>query len=730
MSIFDLKPEKRASKRSDILERRRVSFSWFNENYYGEFAEVYRAAKCKTEPIMIEQNGKKVEDTSRTNVAMPDLATMIRRNTARMTANPPNIRFRVSGDNSDDPQDDQKEMLADRLNAWSYYQFDRSGEAKEHRRHVQQEETFGWSVTKLFEDKIESVRSYRYDRSKITSRAKLMELEGNDPETIERAVEAFGDEMPPEEISRSIMQEGDEIKSKVPVTKYEGPVLKTIFIGDLFPEPGFVSLDKSGWIVEDYLETDVWLEDMLDRKYEDPDTGQMVQVFDPKACDELIESGVRDGALTLEGRSRLRDQLRTAVGQSDPHTLQYSTTKLVPGKRFLISECHETVDGYPWIYWVGNESVLLGCQPYPWDLYGKWQYTEFCGLPDFVNGIGDSTPRLGRFLHKLHNVGFGQRTDLIRNILRRLVMVRRGADIKDEATERSLLRMVEVKDFSDIKEFEEVDVPASAWTSEEQLLRMLNMLEPSLGTVDPGSGGQPMAGKTATTSVLAQRAVDLLTQSKLDELDLYLKEVNQKKLWMLQQTMQKAVEIPGSYSRTEALSQRYGKTSKISIDPYEIQEDIEVEPEAGSTLSQDDELRRLAAQQMAELAARDPLTWNAREVNKFYASTIRGAGDVNRFLNPPPTAPPPPPPPKVTVSFTQKVEDLPPATQQAILGAALGLPPDPDIETQSKLKGVQQIADAADAADRLDMPAESDHPSSDPEAAPEQKTPPTKAGRV
>src|SRR6266567_8688133 len=113
---------------ADILDRRNESRRYMQINFWDQWEDVYRATKCRTKPIMTkDKSGNEVEDTTRTNVAMPELSLIARRKTARMTANPPQINYTVSQEGQEGGQQD----LADRLTAWSYQQFDKSGEALE-----------------------------------------------------------------------------------------------------------------------------------------------------------------------------------------------------------------------------------------------------------------------------------------------------------------------------------------------------------------------------------------------------------------------------------------------------------------------------------------------------------------------------------------------------------------------------------------------------------------------
>src|ERR1700733_14419388 len=79
---------------ADILDRRNESRRYMQINYWDAWEDVYRATKCRTKPIMTkDKSGNEVEDTTRTNVAMPELSLIARRKTARLTANPPQINY-------------------------------------------------------------------------------------------------------------------------------------------------------------------------------------------------------------------------------------------------------------------------------------------------------------------------------------------------------------------------------------------------------------------------------------------------------------------------------------------------------------------------------------------------------------------------------------------------------------------------------------------------------------
>ena len=72
-----------------------------------------------------------------------------------------------------------------------------------------------------------------------------------------------GDTIGPEEIAaaKEVLDSGF-FTMGTRVRQFEGPVGKNIFIGDFFMEPGAASLNVSGWGIENYFESDLWLEKM------------------------------------------------------------------------------------------------------------------------------------------------------------------------------------------------------------------------------------------------------------------------------------------------------------------------------------------------------------------------------------------------------------------------------------------------------------------------------------
>src|SRR6185312_5103021 len=140
---------------ADIVDRRNESRTYYQTNYWDEWEDAYRAIKCRTKPIMVkDKRGVESEDKSRTNVCMPELSLIRRRKVARLTANPPQINY-ITPQGENDP-------VSLKLTANAFQQFDRSGEAIEHRRVIDSGVgIFGRGISKLKYDTVEVIRKVR-----------------------------------------------------------------------------------------------------------------------------------------------------------------------------------------------------------------------------------------------------------------------------------------------------------------------------------------------------------------------------------------------------------------------------------------------------------------------------------------------------------------------------------------------------------------------------------------
>jgi hypothetical protein len=196
----------------------------------------------------------------------------------------------------------------------------------------------------------------------------------------------------------------------------------------------------------------------------------------------------------------------------------------------------------------------------------------------------------------------------------------------------------------------------------------------------------------------------------------YLYQLGMKKIWMNQQMadMDKSWQIPQKYFGQQLndflsaqqdkakelpwiVTDQAGIVSAVKLDPMEIQEDFECEPESGSYMAVDDDLRRQAAVELDQVAMQAPDVLDRRKVIINHLKTIKGIDQPEDFLAPP--KPPGPPPVKVNVSLTGKLEDVPGAVNSLL--QEMGLPPSPDLAEQQQVNSIRRISEAANHADNL-----------------------------
>jgi hypothetical protein len=710
-----------------IIERRNESRKWMRKNMHDEMTEVWRAIKVRTAPIFKKDRAgvdTQHEDKSRTNVAMPDLNIIYRRNAARMTANP--YRLEYTGG---DPQ------VADMLSGLSMQQFARSNEAFHDVRCVLASEAFGWGYTKLFWDRLVRTMKFRKaimkgEKVVFRDRAAIMRYQGADENEIEGAVKQLGNDVNDNEIMDFMAKSGTEISVPTELKQYEGPIVKWIFNGDLFIEPNCATLERSSFAIEQFTENDLWIEKMSKLTYEDPDTGQLHYAFDPDALQELLDTGGDVDQRENEPGDDLRDMFNAAIGREREQEY-YLPKNLRPRKKFNLLEQHsqDAEDGKFYVSWCSERyrDKLLGRMPYQHDLYGKYYYTDMTPLPDLIASFGDSTPRLLRHLYTMHNLTVAQNFDYITNLLKPFLLRRMGVNIEPEVIVRGLFRELQVADLNGVKPLQEPPLPNGAFEREAQIMRMMSMAEPSLTSTESGTSANPQAGKTATTALLASKAADALTQFKFDGRNRYLRELGMKKLWMNQQGREQSQrwEIEARYWNTNtrkrvesiiegqtpewALRSGSEKVYAVQLDPMEIQENFEVEPEAGSYLAVDDELRQQAAEKLTQTAMANPDIVDRQKVIRFQMSTIKGIGDPDAYLLPP--SPPQPPPPKVNVNIQVPIDKVPGDVVNQLL-PLIGLQPSPTLEHKDMADAMQRTADSGqalgEAADSLTSPGESD----------------------
>jgi len=388
---------------SEIIMRRDESKKWLRFNYWDEWVETWRMIKCRTKPIRkIDSAGKEMEeeDKSRTNVESGLANLIFRKNVARLSAQPYTLRVRGGSDPS----------RAARLSALLGQQYDQSQERAEDVRVRMAAEALGIGVSKLYWDFVSRTMVFRKAVLKegkvvMNSREAFMQSRQAPDAEIQQAVEEYGANMTDEEVQEFMGKSGTEITVPQSVQKYEGPRVKACFPGDVYWEPFARTLRQSSFIIECYRETDLWLKKMLGLKYKDPETGEQTPAFDPDAVAGLMR--LDPEPVVIKGEfQELKDLFRTAIGRQDQVQYQFPRNLRVRKLYDILEEHKQDDDGRMWITWCSENyrDKVLGKMPYPFEFYGDTAFTDEVPLPDLNDAIGDSTPRLLRFMFQLFNL--------------------------------------------------------------------------------------------------------------------------------------------------------------------------------------------------------------------------------------------------------------------------------------------------------------------------------------
>ncbi len=686
-------------KVEQTMERVRSSSKWLENNFWPELADAFRAYEVRSEPLVFPPGHPRAgqEDKTRTNIAMPEFFIAVRRKAVRKSARPPTIRVRAK-----DPD------LAGFLSALATHQWDAAKEQRHQRRHVLQGDLLGISLKVHYYDQVSRVRALRRSVDGILDQLYAKIEEGTDGRAVvpveegtEGAIRA--DRLPDHDKASFILGAGPEMLTRERFTRFDGALSSWIFFGDWYPEPEFEDIQSSAWHVFEGVKDAEWLAYMAAQTFRDPRDGQERPVIDPKKLLELEEHKTFR-SLTAKSKGQaaeldFRQTLRDVIFKSRPEV----EARLIPGRRYLIHQDYTFRKGVCWLRFIGNEKVLLGEMPLPFDLGGRYPISSYTPIPSLLWGIGDSTPRKGRFLWKLHNVAVSMRTDLVVSALKKLVVLPKGADLPDEAMDLGLLRVMFSDHYREILQALQasgIEVPREAWEMEQQVMRMEQMLEPAMIDFGPESQGVPASQRLATLGILQQRAADAISADELEALNESIAEETDIKLSMWQQVVTQA-ELKGLSEALWTLQSPggEGRPRKTWADPLELQQDFEVFPELASTLALDDQLRRTQALELYERAVAAPQVWNVREAARRLASTYN-VPNAEELLAPELPPEPDMPEAKLNISIGVKFSELPEDVQAQMI-EKLGFRPPADQELRALYEHLGKAAPAALAAQSL-----------------------------
>lgn len=648
-------------KASDIAGMKTSSREWMSENFYDEWAQVYKAYKCERDPEK-DPNDPTKDDDTQTSIGMPDTWSVVRRKVARITAQVPNLRYRT----------EDKEVS--RRVGWKLmYDWDRGGVQRLQKKHVAQSLLFGWSVRPWSWDVIEHERTKRidpFDESNPDDRKLLDEQYGQELQASRLAGRIDGDEFVDLIARHGRGKNPPLIPVKYKFKKYEGPKTDFLFVGDCFPEPNFQTLQTSSYFIVQRWRDKYWM-DRVSKRY--PDLG--------KGFNELITmhpNGTNPES-TESVNNELRRNMLSAIGRTiDENDDSVLMPRQGRGKKWLITECH-----YPGrdskISYIAEDSIWIGEIPYPYELEGKIAFSELVLIDDLLTGIGDSDARIIRGLQQLHDRQVNTRTDLIYNLLRPYCTTTSQElfDNPDMIKRGKGLRLLPPEIGPDgLRIVGEQSAMASAIDSMREDQGVQQLIQQATGESNSTmmANVDPQQGRTATGARLLAYNQDLLTKDMNDAFATTGLRDDAEIMYLLNRS---ELSEPVSFDSTP-YSRDYAQQAKeperepmIMVSPLDFQHDGEVSPEVGSTLADDDQSKVDKAQYLYEVSNSRPDVYNVRKAAEELLIAHGKGKELGDWMMPEPPPPPdgpPPQPPRLNITFSLKDLMMIPNGEQVVAG--------------------------------------------------------------
>lgn len=665
---------------AQLSARKSSSRKFLEANYFDEWQQVAQAYYCERD---YEKDDDGNDDRTQATLSVPNTFSYVRRNVARITAQPPHIRFRAKDSN-----------IADLIGRTLMYQWDKGHAQRPQKMHVQQALLFGWSVKAWHWASDSWMRSRRVDPN-----------DGN-PETLQRVFESYADwlaqrgidvtAIQSEEDARMVIGEllkakgrGNLLKVKYEYAGYVGCRSEVLFIGDCYPEPYFTSIQSSNWFQCERRRDRSWFENLA--KVYGEEHPELL-----KQLDLLFEKYPRGSqAYYNEVSGSENDTLanfRTYFAKAQGRDNYYSETTSNERSTQLWTVTEEHVPGEDTrLRLMAERDIWLGDFPAPYDLDGKIPFTELLFIDNLTSGIGDSAMRILRGLQEMHSNHFCKMYEAYDKILRPLIAtsdpelyensdrIKRGKGFRLAFLRRG---------------------PESLWMPGEQgaaaaaaaslsgdQTAVMQMWQQGTGesNMSMSANVDPAQSATATGARIMAYVGDVLTKDGVDMFtEVSLKPDAEMMFEITRSEMTEPLEFEANaYTRQYSFAQDPLREQWVKAEPLMFQADGEIVVEIGSTLAADDQDKLTKAQLQWSMFRNAPDVNQQTLLHRTLVALGEGA-NLQQWAAPQPP-PPPPPPPKASVSVSIKGEDLiyptPGLTavlQEAGIELQSGAPPPPN----------------------------------------------------
>lgn len=672
---------------SEILDMRTASQRWLSQNYYDQWEIAWKHYKCERDPEVDEETGK--VDKSATSVSMPDTWSVVRKKAARITANIPNLRVRAA----DKPR-------AMRVSWKIMRDWDKGGTQRIQPRHVTQALIFGWSVRPWTWAIEEHQRTKRVDPFDPDPKVQTL-IEANYGPFIAQ----MGLQPPPQDllqpadegvIQQQLLEQRNMLLLKqfgkgrkpplLPVryshTAYGGPKSEFLFIGDVFPEPGFQTLRSSKFLIVQRYRDEQWMKRVGERYPKLKKGFQEVIDKDKHGSNRFAEKSNEE--------YDLRSRLESAVGLSSE--LESNWSPKGDTRRWLIYECH-----YPGpnarIVYESESGIKIGEVPYPYELDGRIAFTELVLIDDILGGIGDSDARIIRGLQMIHDRAVNNRVDLVDAIARPLVWTTNQAFYDDPT---SLKRGKGLKVLPPVAGPNEIGIigeqaaiaSAAASLRDTQDIERLIQLATGESNLSNVTNQDPQQARTATGARILAYNQDILTKQLNDAFTQSSLREDAEILYLLNRSeLEEPITFDaGPYNRNYSSKEDMQGEQTETVSPLDFQnDDDEIMPEVGSTLADDDEANVQKAMHMFDRAMQAPNLFNVEKARDELLIAMGKGRELAEWVPPPAPQEPPMEPPRLSVTVSW--HELPLEAQKHILFKG-GLV-DPAIAQEDPIEGPQ-----------------------------------------
>jgi hypothetical protein len=659
----------------EVLDRRATSQRWMESSFYHEWAEVIQSYRCERDP---ERNEEGALDASITSFGTPLTLSYVQRTVSRITAQLPNIKFVAR-----DP------AAAELVSRTLMYQWDKGGIQRKQKRHVRQAVLFGWSVRAWYWAVEEFTRRRRIDPA-----VAIGQFVNGDPSGVHliedtynvRLSDDFGGLSPDVNGVLAGLYASHGKGGLIPVeynyVSYAGPKAEFVSVADCFPEPGFEEIQTSNWFI-------------VERRRNRADIHRIMRAFPEfrAGLAKLLEEfphGTKRQIGSQNSSLNFRTHMQRAYGGRNlyPDESHYSDRTHY---WTIIEEHAPGPNGH--LRMVGEDKILIGSIPYPYDLDGKIAFTECVFIDDMMGGVGDSIPRFMRGLQKLHERQTLTRHELIYNVSRPLVgtMSREFYDDPSKLKRGHGFRLVYMRSPQDIwVQGEQAALAAAAanMSDEGSIMRAVQMLTGETN-MSMSANVDPQQARTATGARIMAYIGDLLSNDQVMMFTESSLKPDATVMYLLNRSeMSDPVTFDVSeYNRRFAAVEDPLREQWMSVEPRDFQIDGEVMVEVGSTLADDDERKMQQAMTLWNIGAGRPDLFNQQKLRDALLVNLGKARELPEWVAPPPPPPVPPPAVRPSLNISARLEDTPPEMQELVLQAAGVVPPPASPERSAMLGG-------------------------------------------